>query len=235
MSMAQNTAPTEPLDVAGLQGKREKIKELMRRDPRFIARLITVCARWPCLGSAAYDMHAYRCAWRRWRFDPTLKNTIYYLSQSLDAEMHKQLREKQRRAEEVCADSEALAQIDSTIASHIAPALARLEADISKKSELRKELTAQLEGDTMRMASLEREAAALLDRARHATSKLQARTASAALQNARGYSATVSTTELVRARPAKPGQARGSSTLGGARRSRAADSVPSYHPPTRAR
>lgn len=32
----------EELDVRGLQGKQEKIKELMRRDPKFIARLISV-------------------------------------------------------------------------------------------------------------------------------------------------------------------------------------------------
>eukprot|EP00879_Flechtneria_rotunda_P016473 GHRR01017238.1.p1 GENE.GHRR01017238.1~~GHRR01017238.1.p1 ORF type:complete len:140 (+),score=42.94 GHRR01017238.1:182-601(+) len=30
----------EEVDVKGLQGKQEKIKELMRRDPKFIARLI---------------------------------------------------------------------------------------------------------------------------------------------------------------------------------------------------
>lgn len=38
-------AEAEELDVKGLQGKQEKIKELMRRDPKFIARLISVSFR----------------------------------------------------------------------------------------------------------------------------------------------------------------------------------------------
>jgi hypothetical protein len=32
----------EDLDIKALQGKQDKIKELMRRDPKFIARLISV-------------------------------------------------------------------------------------------------------------------------------------------------------------------------------------------------
>jgi hypothetical protein len=32
----------EELDIKALQGKQDKIKELMRRDPKFIARLISV-------------------------------------------------------------------------------------------------------------------------------------------------------------------------------------------------
>jgi hypothetical protein len=32
----------EEVDIKALQGKQDKIKELMRRDPKFIARLISV-------------------------------------------------------------------------------------------------------------------------------------------------------------------------------------------------
>lgn len=39
---AKPTADGEELDVRELQGKQEKIRDLMRRDPRFIGRLIVV-------------------------------------------------------------------------------------------------------------------------------------------------------------------------------------------------
>jgi hypothetical protein len=37
-----NDLDKDELDVKALQGDKEKIKTLMRRDPRFISRLITV-------------------------------------------------------------------------------------------------------------------------------------------------------------------------------------------------
>jgi hypothetical protein len=37
-----NTADGEELDIKELQGKQDKIRDLMRRDPRFIGRLIVV-------------------------------------------------------------------------------------------------------------------------------------------------------------------------------------------------
>lgn len=40
--MANTAAEGEDLDVRELQGKQDKIKELMRRDPKFIGRLIVV-------------------------------------------------------------------------------------------------------------------------------------------------------------------------------------------------
>jgi hypothetical protein len=42
--MAKPTADGEELDVRELQGKQDKIRDLMRRDPRFIGRLIVVRA-----------------------------------------------------------------------------------------------------------------------------------------------------------------------------------------------
>ncbi|KAF8068237.1 dscc1 [Scenedesmus sp. PABB004] len=75
---------------------------------------------------------------------------------------------------------------------------ARLEADIAHKQALRAAAAAQLEGDLATFKGMEREAAALVSRARHAHSKLQGRTAAAALQEARGFSASVTTTELIR-------------------------------------
>jgi len=56
--MAANgpVAAEEELDIKELQGQRDKIKILMRRDPQFIGRLILVCstASW---GPYTYGAH----------------------------------------------------------------------------------------------------------------------------------------------------------------------------------
>eukprot|EP00879_Flechtneria_rotunda_P031222 GHRR01034087.1.p1 GENE.GHRR01034087.1~~GHRR01034087.1.p1 ORF type:complete len:172 (+),score=67.05 GHRR01034087.1:182-697(+) len=148
----------EEVDVKGLQGKQEKIKELMRRDPKFIARLIA----------------------------------------QLDKQMHKLMLEKHKRTEEVKADQAAVAKIDETIKTHIEPCLKRLEQDIEYKHQLKNQVSKQLESDMDKFKNMEREVAALISKTRHTNSKLMGRTAQAALQEARGFTATVPTTELIK-------------------------------------
>ena len=46
---AANSADQEELDVKQLQGKQDKIRDLMRRDPRFIGRLIVVSTQVPVM------------------------------------------------------------------------------------------------------------------------------------------------------------------------------------------
>jgi hypothetical protein len=48
----------------------------------------------------------------------------------------------------------------------------RLEQDIQYKQALREQVAQQLEGDMQRFKDMEREAAALISKARHANSKL---------------------------------------------------------------
>eukprot|EP00878_Enallax_costatus_P033225 GHUV01036626.1.p1 GENE.GHUV01036626.1~~GHUV01036626.1.p1 ORF type:complete len:161 (+),score=62.02 GHUV01036626.1:313-795(+) len=150
----------EEVDIRELQGKQDKIRELMRRDPKFIARLIS----------------------------------------QLDKQMHKMMHEKHKRMEEIKADTAALQKIDDTIGTHIMPCLTRLEQDIAEKQQLREQVAQQLESDMDRFKRMEREAAALISKTRHINSKLQAKTAQAALQEARGYTSTVPTTELIRSK-----------------------------------
>ncbi|WIA31003.1 hypothetical protein OEZ86_001044 [Tetradesmus obliquus] len=162
----------EELDIKALQGKQDKIKELMRRDPKFIARLIS----------------------------------------QLDKQMHKMMLEKHKRSEEIKADQAALDKIDTTISTHIQPCLTRLEQDIQYKQALREQVAGQLQGDMQRFKDMEREAAALISKARHANSKLMGKTAQAALQEARGFTATVPTTELIKGK--KQGSSSASGTAG---------------------
>jgi formyltetrahydrofolate hydrolase len=51
----------------------------------------------------------------------------------------------------------------------------RLEQDIQYKQALREQVAQQLEGDMQRFKDMEREAAALISKARHANSKLMVR------------------------------------------------------------
>jgi hypothetical protein len=123
----------------------------------------------------------------------------------------------------------------------------RLDADIEHKQQLKQRVEQQLQQDMQRFKDMEREAAALISKARHANSKLmvgsccccgcccglaagchavtqnvcrsclltmlpwlccvtsQAKTAQAALQEARGFTATIPTTELIKSK--KPGPA----------------------------
>ncbi|KAF6256887.1 hypothetical protein COO60DRAFT_58208 [Scenedesmus sp. NREL 46B-D3] len=118
--------------------------------------------------------------------------------QQLDKQMHKMLLEKHKRCEEIKADQAALDKIDATITTQIQPCLARLEQDIRHKQALREQASQQLAGDMQRFKDMEREAAALISKARHANSKLMGKTAQAALQEARGFTATMPTTELIR-------------------------------------
>jgi hypothetical protein len=133
----------------------------------------------------------------------------------------------------------------------------RLDADIEHKQQLKQRVEQQLQQDMQRFKDMEREAAALISKARHANSKLmvgscwcccalavgchavtqkssrgcwlsltwvfnmlpcwlrcvtsQAKTAQAALQEARGFTATIPTIELIKSK--KPGSA-GSSSSG---------------------
>ncbi|KAI8463628.1 MAG: flagellar associated protein [Monoraphidium minutum] len=158
------------VDVAELLNKTEKIKILMRRDPRFIGRLIA----------------------------------------QLDKHMHEKLYEKHQRLEAIKADEEALSRLDATIASHITPNLARVEEDISRKTALKAAIEAALVQQMGSCRDLEKACAALVSRARHTSGKLMSKTASDRLQEARGFSATVPTTQLIRGAKAKaPLPARG--------------------------
>lgn len=124
-----------------------------------------------------------------------------------------------------------------------------MNADIEHKTQLKQQEEQQLQQDMQRFKDMEREAAALISKARHANSKLmvstrqpqctawgwvgtdiqllamlstcilrcvthtntQAKTAQAALQEARGFTATIPTTELIKS---KQGAAAGSNSSG---------------------
>lgn len=60
MASNEHAAAEEELDIKELQGKRDKIRELMRRDPRFIGRLILVCDT-ATGGSDTYAENDGRC------------------------------------------------------------------------------------------------------------------------------------------------------------------------------
>ncbi|GBF92174.1 hypothetical protein Rsub_05256 [Raphidocelis subcapitata] len=149
------------VDVAGLLNQRDKIKTLMRRDPRFIGRLIT----------------------------------------QLDKHMHKMMAEKHERLEQIRADEEALATLDATVASHITPNLERLEVTIAEKTAQRAAIEAALAQQLSNCRDLGKEVSALVSRARHTSSKLRSKTASDRLQEARGFTSTVPTTQLIRGKP----------------------------------
>jgi F0F1-type ATP synthase membrane subunit b/b' len=57
----------------------------------------------------------------------------------------------------------------------------RLEQDIQHKQALREQVAQQLEGDMQRFKDMEREAAALISKARHANSKLMVSSPSCSL------------------------------------------------------
>jgi hypothetical protein len=127
------------VDVAGLLNQRDKIKVLMRRDPRFIGRLITVGfdlsdvwvteATGMLVGAGTGGAAAAGCAQvarrhpaaPKWNTSPRRAKR----AQQLDKHMHKMLAEKHERLFEIRADEEALATLDATIASHITPNLVR--------------------------------------------------------------------------------------------------------------
>jgi hypothetical protein len=125
------------IDVGGLlSGSAEKIKVLMRRDPKFIGSLITVRAPpgvrgAPCRRrrARARPLRARACAaphpaapaaaLNRRRFPP------YIFLQQLDKHMHNMMAEKHQRQEQIRVDEEALAKLEATIATHITPNLVR--------------------------------------------------------------------------------------------------------------
>eukprot|EP00775_Hariotina_reticulata_P009965 gene9965-10120_t len=92
--------------------------------------------------------------------------------QQLDTQMHKMMQEKHRRSEEVKADQAAVNKIEETMQTHIQPCLDRLNAEIQHKQELRDRVSQQLESDMAKFKDMEREAAALISKARHANSRL---------------------------------------------------------------
>ena len=201
--------------MAELLSQRDKIKTLMRRDPAFIGRLISVrCAaarrQWwrrfllhaacmlPCCLLPPYRHTYTQTCTPTPRLPPPPPNNKTTHDQQLDRHMHKMLWEKRERSEAVRADEAAIARLDATIASHVAPHLARLEAAAAEKAERRDAMRAQLERQVGETAGLGKEVAALVGRARHASGRLLAQTARDRLQEARGFSATVPTTTLVR-------------------------------------
>lgn len=143
----------EGLDVKALQGKQDKIKELMRRDPKFIARLISVSKFYRltsmclCPNAAARHMHAWclkadsvcskqtcichpsaHCVRKNQRTSSkVMSNLLHHIPcvvlQQLDKQMHKMLLEKHKRCEEIKADQAALDKIDATITTQIQPCL----------------------------------------------------------------------------------------------------------------
>lgn len=60
---------------------------------------------------------------------------------------------------------------------------ARLEQDIAFKQQLREQVSHQLENDMTKFKEMEREAAALIAKARHSNSKLMVRTSSTSWAN----------------------------------------------------
>ena len=139
--MAAETS--EDIDVQQLLQSRDKIKALMRRDPKFIGRLINVSYQYPRrtqrmrLWEAMPRLRCCVCA-APLRTDPgTLpapdgsappppgprllgRNDR---AQQLDSQMHKMMAEKHQRMEAIRADEAALAKLEATIASHITPQL----------------------------------------------------------------------------------------------------------------
>jgi hypothetical protein len=55
----------DEVDIKALQGKQDKIKELMRRDPKFIARLISVskpcCVQMTCVSHTHATLSSCAC------------------------------------------------------------------------------------------------------------------------------------------------------------------------------
>lgn len=55
--MAAKDAEGEDINIKELQGEQDKIRDLMRRDPKFIGRLIVVSERvLPCASSQPYKL-----------------------------------------------------------------------------------------------------------------------------------------------------------------------------------
>eukprot|EP00877_Chromochloris_zofingiensis_P004964 jgi/Chrzof1/14469/Cz09g03320.t1 len=150
----------DDINVKELEGKKDKIRELMSRDPKFIARLIT----------------------------------------QLDTQMHKMMREKYKRSQAVKEDQEALTKLEAVISTHVTPNLEKVNDDLQQKQQMKEQVQKQLDAELANLKNLEREAAALISRARHASGKLMGKTASDSLQEARGFTSTTPTTQIIRAK-----------------------------------
>mmetsp|Transcript_6741 Transcript_6741/g.14877 ORF Transcript_6741/g.14877 Transcript_6741/m.14877 type:complete len:202 (-) Transcript_6741:482-1087(-) len=155
-STSARPAEESTIDVSKLS--HDKIKQLMRGDPKFIERLIS----------------------------------------QLDKQMHNMMLQKVQRQEQIAADLKEIEKLDQIINSHVKPNLDRLNESISAKTELRSSVAKQLDDQTNNLKAMEREAAALIQSARTRTTKLMRATASQRLEEARGFSATVPTSTLVR-------------------------------------
>ncbi|KAG2493954.1 hypothetical protein HYH03_007884 [Edaphochlamys debaryana] len=166
--MSKPAPGAEPeLDPAKLAADPEKIKILMRRDPKFITRLIS----------------------------------------ELDKSMHKVLREKAKRKQEIEDAEKEIEKIDEEIKTHITPNVARLESAIASKSALREHLKQQCDSEFNKVKNLEAEARALIQKSRHTAGKLMRNTAQQRLEEARGFNTSQPTTALLAAsgkKPAKP-------------------------------
>lgn len=123
---------------------------------------------------------------------------ITRLITELDKSMHSMMLDKEKRKQAIKADQEAMQKIDDTVAAHIKPNLDKLTAGLAAKKQLRDEVQQQLNSSLNNFKDMEREAAALVQMAKHATGKIMRTTASQRLQEARGYTATVPTTTLIK-------------------------------------
>lgn len=158
------------IDVQSLS--QERIKQLMKADPKFIQRIIG----------------------------------------QLDKSMHNMVMQKQKRLEENAAAQQEIDQINESIRTHIQPSLDRLDTSIRSKTDLRAHLTQQIEVEFTNVKNLEAGARALIQRSRHTAGKLMRTTASQRLEEQRGFSSTMPTTQLVKAGAGAGG---GTGRLGG--------------------
>jgi bifunctional N-acetylglucosamine-1-phosphate-uridyltransferase/glucosamine-1-phosphate-acetyltransferase GlmU-like protein len=110
----------------------------------------------------------------------------------LDGSMKKMAEEKRKRQEEIDADQKEIDQINSMIASHVAPNMQRLEDNIRQRTALKEELIKNQADQKAQLVSMSTDANKLVRNMMATASKLTRKTASQKLEEARGFSMTTS-------------------------------------------
>lgn len=119
--MAEQSGPsgkqqeTGEIDVSALS--EDKIKQLMRSDPRFITRLINVGPGTKCILAT---LHAC-CMDNGGKL--VACTCMHWSMQQLDKSMHGMMAEKTRRQEQIRADEAELEKLDTMVKTHIQPNL----------------------------------------------------------------------------------------------------------------
>lgn len=116
----------------------------------------------------------------------------------LDSNMSRMIDDKHKRVTQIEEDTKELARLEEFINSNVQVSMDKLKADLAAKKEVRDRLQKQLDDQGERVKSMMQDATSIAMNARHVAATLRRKMANATLAEARGFTTTIPTTELIK-------------------------------------